>query len=499
MANLKIGVDYIPNYKVINPDGTKGYEPRMIIYFDSDKITAQQVFAELNPKKYAIENGTISRSVSADKFNEFIHSKFFQKVLNVFAKYNYAYDLNNLQALEASAQQEVDNVLTNDVHKKIYSDTSSFIDGIIKAMEENMNDPNFMNYVNAAGSIQRVGDDVLSQITKLSYKNCVMVLSQWVNAGNSGAPTILATKRQWSLFFNRDVNPDATPLYAVAPKDVTHRTVKQTMADFGISQADYDANPMVQKQIDTLTNDKDFGQYINTKFGLVRPYYDYSQTTLQPGAQENYDFGSILSRNFDKDKDKEEDSKRGEVLDAAVGDNKIDMDAVLSNIGKYASKNNDNVLSDLVAKKNMTKIVEYFASISESINREVDESKKRNYRNILTALLLKRLRVNVDLSDRLLNNVMNKIVPFYDRSSGRKVKLTKKVFYAIASDFQNVVSIFFGMNESVSNNTIMWMLDQLNISVDEFRNMPYDDNDAENMVNGVMESFNKIYKKLLKS
>ena len=133
-------------------------------------------------------------------------------------------------------------------------------------MEENMSDPNFMNYVNAVGSIQYVGDDVLSKVTMLSHKNCIMVLSQWVNAGNQGAPRFLATKRQWSLFFNRDVNQDATPLYAVGPKDVTHRSVKQTMADFGVSQADYDANAMVRKQIDTLTNDKDFGQYINTEF-----------------------------------------------------------------------------------------------------------------------------------------------------------------------------------------------------------------------------------------
>ena len=328
---LKIGVDYIHNYKVLQSDGTKSYEPRIIIYFDSDNQTAQLVYGAMNSNKYSIDGPTIYRSIASDRFKEFIHSKFFQKVLDTFKKFDYVYDTKNLPALEASAQQEIDNAPTADRAKQVSNTSSAFIDEIIKAMEENMNDPNFMNYVNSVGSIQRVGDDVLSQVTRLSYKNCVMVLSQWVNAGNSGSPTILATKRQWSLFFNRDVNPDATPLYAVAPKDVTHRSVKQTMADYGITQAEYDANPMIQKQIDTLTNDKDFGQYINTSFGLVKPYYDISQTTLKPGEQENYDFNSMLAKNFDKDKDKEDDEKRGDILDAAVGDNKIDINVVLRN------------------------------------------------------------------------------------------------------------------------------------------------------------------------
>jgi hypothetical protein len=125
-------------------------------------------------------------------------------------------------------------------------------------MEENLNDPKFLAYVNAVGSIQYVGDDVLSNATKLSYPNTCMVLSQWVNAGKHGQPTYLATKRQWSKFFKRDVVPGATPLYIVNPKDVTHRSIKQTMADYGVSQAQFDANPMIQKQIDTLdkTNKK---------------------------------------------------------------------------------------------------------------------------------------------------------------------------------------------------------------------------------------------------
>ena len=165
----------------------------------------------------------------------------------------------------------------------------------------------------------------------------------------------------------------------------------------------------------------------------------------------------------------------------------------------YATKNNDQELLNLVAKKNMTKIIEYLASKSDTIDREVDDNKKKNYQDILCALLLKRLRIDIDRSDMLLKHAMDNLTPYYDRWSGRNIKLTKRAFYELGSDFENIICIFFGLKESVSNNTIMWMLNQMGISVEEFKNMPYDDEDANERLNTVRESFTHIYKKLLKN
>ena len=494
---LKIGVEYIPNYSVTLQDGSKKMEPCVMFYFDSDDTTASLVAASCPVKGLKQKGGSVIKAIKLDKYKDFIYGqKMFPRIIGEFEKYGYVYDVSQLNKLEASVEQEVQNVLNNDASSKIYADNTSFIDDIIKAMEENLNDPKFLAYVNAVGSIQYVGDDVLSKVTKLSYKNTCMVLSQWINAGNQGQPTYLATKRQWSKFFNRDVNPGATPLYIVNPKDVTHRGLKQTMQAYGVSQAQYDSNPMIRKQIDTLMNDKDYGQYNNHSFGLngISPYYDYSQTTLQAGAQSNYDFDNIGFTNVDKDKDKEDDSKRGDILAAATGaDSKISEQDIINNLQAYAVKNNDSELINILksGRNVIINAIEHLAEKSKTILREVDQSKKKLYHGVLVALVLKRLQIDTDYSDRLINANMSKL-----RTYGG---LNKQAFYAVGADFENIILIVNGINESISNDTFMWMLNALGVSVDEFKSMPNTEQEADEMTNNVRESFIKTFNNLLKS
>lgn len=493
---LKIGAAYVPNQKIVLPDGTQKVEPRVLFYFNSDDRTSNIVAGSGAAKGLRAEGDSVVKAVKVDKYKDFIYGQnAFPKILSAFEKCGYVYDTNQLNVLEASVEQEIQNVLSSDASNKIYADNSSFIDDIIKAMEENLNDPKFLSYVNAVGSIQYVGDDVLSKVTKLSYKNTCMVLSQWVNAGKQGQPTYLATKRQWSKFFNRDVIPGATPLYIVNPKDVTPRSVRQTMSDYGVTQAQYDSNPMIRKQIDTLTNDKDYGQYNNSAFGLngMSPYYDYSETVLQPGEQSNYDFDNMEISNVDKDKDKSEDEKRGDILAAATNSNdRKSEEDIIKSLQEYAVKNNITDLINIIKSGDnvITKSIEYLAENSKTILREVDEKKKNLYKGVLMAFVLKRLKINPDYSDKLLMNNMSQL-----RSYGG---LNKKVFYAVGSDFENIISIINGINESVSNNTLMWMLNTLGMSVEEFRALPNSEKDAGEMLNNVRESFIKTFNNLLK-
>lgn len=493
---LKIGAAYVPNQKIVLPDGTQKVEPRVLFYFNSDDRTSNIVAGSGVAKGLKAEGDSIVKAVKVDKYKDFIYGQnVFPKILSAFERCGYVYDTNQLNALEASVEQEIQNVLNSDASNKIYADNSSFIDDIIKAMEENLNDPKFLSYVNAVGSIQYVGDDVLSKVTKLSYKNTCMVLSQWVNAGKQGQPTYLATKRQWSKFFNRDVVPGATPLYIVNPKDVTPRSVRQTMNDYGVTQAQYDSNPMIRKQIDTLTNDKNYGQYNNSSFGLngISPYYDYSETVLQPGEQSNYDFDNMEMSNIDKDKDKAEDEKRGDILAAATGaNNRKSEEDIIKSLQEYAVKNNNTDLINIIKNGNnvIIKSVEYLAENSKTILREVDQKKKNLYLGVLVALVLKRLKINPDYSDRLLTSNMSQL-----REYGG---LNKKVFYAVGSDFENIISIINGINESVSNSTLMWMLNTLGMSVEEFKALPNSEEDAGEMLNNIKESFIKAFNNLLK-
>ena len=122
--------------------------------------------------------------------------------------------------------------------------------------------------------------------------------------------------------------------------------------------------------------------------------------------------------------------------------------------------------------------------------REVDAKKKNLYRGVLVAFVLKRIQVDTDYSDRLLMNNMSQL-----RDYGG---LNKKVFYAVGADFENIVSIIYGLNESVSNSTIMWMLNTLGMSVEEFKALPNSEEEAETMVSKVRESFIKTFNNLLK-
>lgn len=494
---LKIGVEYVPNYNVTLADGTKKVEPCVMFYFDSDARTANLVAGSGVAKGLKANGDAVVKAIKVDKYKDFIYGKkMFPKILAEFEKYGYVYDVNQLNSLEASVEQEIQNVLNSDASSKIYADNSSFIDDIIKAMEENLNDPKFLSYVNAVGSIQYVGDDVLSKVTKLSYKNTCMVLSQWVNAGKGGQPTYLATKRQWSKFFNRDVVPGATPLYIVNPKDVIHRSVKQTMKDYGVSQAQYDANPMIRKQIDTLTNDKDYGQYNNHAFGLngISPYYDYSETVLQQGAQSNYDFDNMTAGNVDTEKDKAEDEKRGDILAAATGSNNRKSDAdIIKALEEFAVKNNNTDLINILKSGGniIVKAVNYLAENSKTILREVDQNKKKLYKGVLIAFVLKRLQIDTDYSDRLLMDNMSQIKTYGG--------LNKSIFHAIGSDFENIINIVYGINESVSDSTLMWMLNAIGMSVEEYKALPNTEQEAEIMMNDVRESFIKTFNNLLRS
>jgi hypothetical protein len=493
---LKIGAAYIPNYKITLQDGTSKIEPHILFYFDSDDRTANLVAGSGVAKGLKADGDAVIKAVKLDKYKDFIYGKkMFPRILDAFEQCGYVYDVNQLNALEASVEQEVQNVLNSDASSKIYADSTSFIDDIIKAMEENLNDPKFLSYVNAVGTIQYVGDDVLSNATKLSYKNTCMVLSQWVNAGKGGQPRYLATKRQWLKFFNRDVNPGATPLYIVNPKDVTGRSLRQTMIDYGVTQAQYDANPMIRKQIDTLMNDKDYGQYNNHAFGLngMSPYYDYSETTLHQGLQSNYDFDNIGIGNIDASKSKEDDKKSGDILTNATGQSsKISEDEILKRLQEFAVKRNDTELINILKSGGnvITKAIDHLAEISKTIMREVDANKKRLYKNVLVSLVLKRLQIDVDYSDRLLMNVMGDL-----KSYGG---LNKKIFHAIGSDFENIVYLIYGINESISNDTIMFMLKTLGISVEEYKALPNSEEEANEMANNIKESFIRTFNKLLK-
>jgi len=493
---LKIGAAYVPNYEMTLSDGTKKIGPYVLFYFEADPRTAAIVASSCGVSNMEAKDDYVMRAVKVDLYKKFIYGqKMLPAILSAFEKCGYVYDKNNLNQLEANVEREINNVLDSDASNQIYADKSSFIDDIIKALEDNLNNPAFSAYVKSIGAVQYVGDDVIGQLTTLSYDNTCLVMTQWLKAGKQGNPTHLATRRQWSKFFNRDIAPGATPLYIVTPKDTSGRSKAQTMADYGVSQAQYDADPMLQRQIDTLQNDKDYGIMNNTRFGLngMSPYYDLSDTVLQPGMPEVYDFNSNspINININPSKTKQADEKKGELVSAALGDKKTERD-IIQSLTNYAAKKNDTALLSILGSKGNTvrKAFEYLAENSKTIMREVDAGKKNLYYSVLLIFLLVRYGIDTDYAGTLLGRYQSQIKTYGG--------LNKKVFHAIGADFENIVGIINGVKESVSNSTLMFMLDALGMSVSDYKALPNTEEEADVMYNDVRESFIRTFNNLLR-
>jgi len=491
---LKIGAAYVPNYEVTLSDGSKKIEPHVIFFFEADPRTAAIVASSCGVKNLEAKDDYVMRPIKVDLYKKFIYGqKMLPTILDAFEKNGYVYDKNNLNQLEANVEKEIQSVLSSDASSQIYADKSSFIDDIIKALEDNLKNPAFTSYVQSIGAVQYVGDDVIGKLTTLSYDNTCLVMSQWIKAGKQGHPTHLATRRQWSKFFNRDISPSGIPLYIVTPKDTVKRSKAQTMAAFGVTQAQYDADAMLRRQIDTLKNDKDYGIMNNAKFGLngISPYYDLSDTVLQPGQPEVYDWQNNCPININVNKTKQEDEKKGEIINAVMGDRKTESD-IMTALTNYATKKNDtNLLSILTSKGNtVRRAFEYLAENSKTILREDDQRKKNLYLNVLLIFLFVRFGVDTDYANTLLSRYSSQISSYGG--------LNKKTFHAIGSDFENIVGIINGVKESVSNNTLMWMLNVLGMSVEEYKAMPNTEEEADNMFNGVRESFIRTFNNLLR-
>lgn len=495
---LKVGAQYKPNNNITASDGTKKNMPIIIFYFEADdSLMAKLIAANCGVKNMGTSGNAVIKNVPVDKYKNFLYGQgAFQKIVSKFEEYGFVFDQNSLPQIEQSVEKHIQDTVSSDAASKIYADKASFIDEIIKAMEENMNDPNFMSYVNAVGSIQYVGDDVLSKATRLSTKNTIMVLSQWVNAGNQGQPTFLATKRQWAEFFNRQPIPNATPLFFVRPRDTQGRSLRQTMSDYGVSQQKYDSDAMVRKQIDTLSHDKDFGTYNNSDFGIDNPYYDYSQTDLLPNAKDTYDFDGVGNINTDQDADA--DKSRGDLLTSAITSSNatsVDETTIITNLTNHAIKNGNNELQDVLKvgspKTAIRRAVEYMAQNSDIILSENDTNKAKLYKNLIVTLALKRLRVDEEYSDKLMMNSMRELRTRYGG-------LNSKAFHAVSSDFQNIVYACYGITEEATPETLRWVMNTLGITPEEYRTMPKDEHEAEMRMNSVKESFVRTFNNILK-
>lgn len=494
---LNIGVRYWPNYYITGRDGNKKQYPVVVFYFNCDdpKVGRSIAGSGVTPGLKFDDKNSVVKMVGVDDYQKFVNGHgAFEKLINAYANFGYVYDISpkGRDALIDEVEQTIEHTLDDDGIKMINKGNNDFIDKIIEAMEKNINDPNFLNYVNSVGRINFVGADKIFNATRLSTKNAIMILSQWVNSGRQGAPTYLATKRQWKVFFNHQVKQGAKPLYAVRPNDVQSRSIDAVRRAYGIDDNAWQ-DARIHHSVDMLARDDQYGVMNNKLFIMenLSPYYDITDTELIPGFNEVYDFVNNRPINVDANADKEEIQKQhDDLIDAANKSDTKDDTEITQNITVYAKKVGDAALEN-AAQISATEAIRYLASNCDLVLRENDENKKNVDTKLIMALVMKRFGINEKQSDHLLIQGMN-------QTNSIKYGVNRQRFKSLASEFENIVSIIMGIHESVSNNTLMWVLNTLGISVEEYRAMPETEEEAMEMANNVTESFIRTFNKMIR-
>lgn len=511
---LTIGSNYNPALKVgVDANGKLIYQPVVTFYFNCDNRTANIVAGSGVDKGLEVNGDSLTRKVKVDDYKKFIYGKkAFPNILSALEKAGgYVYDINDLPNLEAQVEQTISNVVSSDLSSKLQIDRGAYIDDILKALEQNINDPNFMQYLNSIGAIRRLDPDDYEKIISFSALNNAMILTQWLKSGHQGIPRFLATAVQWKIF-NREPIQGAKPIYAVRPTGTEKGSKSAAMRKFGIDQQTYDTNAMSRLLVNKGMNDINYGDANNNVgggFNVDGPYYDLSETQLIQGMQDNYDFNAIVNNNritnINAAAKKEDDAARFDVLKPADGDtNKFDEKTLLANIADFAVKVGDADLERYASKgKDLSGCISYLVSQSETIKRlrgknysgwndSVKEAGKKKiiYAELTKALIYMRFGIFMDSAKNIIANNMN-IIKKKDGS------FNKNMFNAVISDFQNIYFIMAGLAEDAGDNLFVWALNTLGVSVEEYKAMPKTEEEALAEFNNVKESFIRNFNKLI--
>ena len=509
---LTIGVRYTPNMKTgVDDNGRPIVSPVITFYFNCDNRTANIVAGSGVAKGLRAEGDALIRNVKVDDYKKFIYGKnAFPKIISALEQAGgYVYDTSDLSRLESQVEQTIDNVVTSDLSSKLQIDRGAYIDDILRALEQNFNDPNFMQYLNSIGDIRRIDPNDYEKIISFSAPNNAMILTQWIKSGHQGIPRFLATAAQWKIF-NREPANGAKPIYAVRPSGTEKGSKRAAMNKFGIDNQTYNTNAMSRLLVRKGMNDINYGEANNNDgtYNVDGPYYDYSETQLIQGMQDNYDFDAIANdksiTNINAAAKKEDDEKRFDFLRKNKDDsNRFDEKTLLANIEKFAEKTGDVDLQNYVKGRNLKGIVSYLVDQTETINRIRGKNysgwnaavknagtKKKIYAELTKALVFMRFGIFMDDAQKLISKNMNVI---------KKIDGTfnKNMFNSVISDFQNIYFIMVGINEGESDNLFVWALNTLGVSVEEYKAMPNTEEEAIGELNNVKESFIRNFNKLL--
>ena len=186
---------------------------------------------------------------------------------------------------------------------------------------------------------------------------------------------------------------------------------------------------------------------------------------------------------------------KSDILSKFQMDNQnIISDSVMcQNAKKYADNIGDKKLAAVANNQSATDVIKFLVNNNEVYLR----NKQQRYAQhspqslqLLEALAIKVMGLDATEAD--------KVIAANAKSLRNNGKVNKDLFYSVAAELENIYFILKGISEAKSSSDmLMFVLNACGISVEEFRNMPENEQEANEMVSNVRENFIRTFNKLL--
>lgn len=517
---LKFGIGYTPNKPIVDKKtGQKTTENIVDLLLFIDGKSGFSVFPQLQNflggrVKISKNGETITIMVPEDKFEIFANpnGKLMGRILSVIEQAaGYVADSKDIAALPNRLQTVKSEILNYD-KSTLDSDMNDYIEDLISGIEKDFNDPRFQQILNAMHIFNGVGgfsnlsqnstsfndNDVAIKETKLSVENVLRILSQWRKAGRANMPTYLATENQWSRFFGGTVRQNALKLYIQRPDKVAGVSTNTVTRQLGIDPNAANAGGAVGRAVHSIARGGGMDKWrgAQTAYAPV-VYYDIVDVDgVDPnsltGNSANYYDPNTVTTSADTDSANDIVQQNDTANDIVNNTQPMTEASLGKKLLKYATDNNIDGIKLAIQRDGTIGGLMFMISHIKSIFRNRDAEEKKATTEQILFVILK----HYNIYDDVVKQLYKKLIPELRTSQG---KANKKLLIGIFSFAYDVIKELDSINESIGKElTLVDVIGYFGFTVDEYKNLPENEKEADYMLHGVRESFIKTFNKLLK-
>ena len=518
---LKFGVGYTPNKAVVNKktgEKTVGNFVDLLIFMDGKNGPVAFPYLQNflgNKVRISRDGETIYITVPEDKFETFINpsGKLLGRVLDTIEKATGyvadAKDISNLKHRYDVAKDEVANANRNGVAVV----TNQYIKDLIRGLEKDLNDPRFKQimdtiqifghngFTSAAPQGNYNDDDVVLRETKLGVDNIIRILAQWNKAGRTGIPTYLATQNQWAKYFNGTVRQDALKLYGVRVDNVNAVSTSTVMRQLNIDPNKPNRSAAVNKGIASIKRGggMDNWRQKHDSFALVC-YYDVSDVDnvnpndLTGNTANYYDPNSVTADTTNADTADtsndlvQNDTQQNDVVNKGTV---MTEDILRKKLLKISEERNSPGIKLAIQRDGTLGGLIYMIEHLKEITRDRDADRKKATVEQVLFIILTQYNIFEDIRAQLLKKYIS-VLATPDKNVNQKLLIEMWSFASI------ILSMLDGVKEAYGSSlTLADVIRYLGFTIEDFKRMPKDENDAEARLNNVKESFIRTFNKLL--